>query len=300
MKPTSKILVITLITTALFGCGEDMDTEQDYNNSLTMPPVEDDLVYSIPDADIPFEIYPDDQPASSFYTGLEKLDTTPLDWGPGGPVDQINRSVGALSYQEKYAQHNALFLAEEESVIYLTFDEGYDFGLTTSVLDTLLEKQVKATFFITYDFAKQAPDTVQRMINEGHVVGNHSYTHVHYATIAPQEMGADLIKMHDYVKNQFDYDMEYFRFPAGNFSEQALSVINQHGYKSVFWSFAYKDWITDQQPDPTESLEKLLNALCPGNIYLLHSVSSTNDKILGDFIDGAVSQGYTFGDPSNL
>ena len=108
------------------------------------------------------------------------------------------------------------------------------------------------------------------------------------------------MKLHDLVKEQFGYEMKYFRFPSGNFNEQTLAVVQSMGYKSVFWSFAYKDWLTDSQPDPASSREKIVAAACTGNIYLLHAVSSTNAQILGEVIDGVEAAGYTWGDPATL
>lgn len=100
---------------------------------------------------------------------------------------------------------------------------------------------------------------------------------------------------HAYVKENFDYEMRLFRYPAGKFSEQSLALVNNCNYTSVFWSFAYLDYDVNNQPDTKESLQKLKDKLHPGAIYLLHAESETNAKILGDFIDAASGQGYTFG-----
>ena len=236
-------------------------------------------------------------------TDFEEIGTLPaksLDWGPGGPRDEKNRSQGALLYNEKYGGYNAVFLAGDEPVVYMTFDEGYEYGLTPQFLDVLKEKGVKGLFFVTRDFVKAEPELVQRMIDEGHVVGNHSWSHKNYSTLTPKEAAEDMMKLHDLVKEQFGYEMKYFRFPSGNFNEQTLAVVQSMGYKSVFWSFAYKDWLTDDQPDPASSADKIVAAACPGNIYLLHAVSSTNAQILGDVIDRIEAAGYTWGDPGTI
>lgn len=234
------------------------------------------------------------------WSEVSALSSKSLDWGPGGPVDSQNRSQGALSYEGKYGKYGARFIGPEQKTVYLTFDEGYEYGLTGSVLDTLKEKGVKATFFITYDFANRSGELVRRMIDEGHIVGNHSYSHKNYSTLTPKQMADDLMKMHDFIKETFDYEMCYFRFPSGNFNEQGLAVVQKMGYKTLFWSFAYKDWIVDSQPEPSESLKRVVEAVCPGNIYLLHAVSATNNTILGDVIDRIRELGYEWGDPATL
>ena len=144
------------------------------------------------------------------------------------------------------------------------------------------------------------PELVQRMIDEGHVVGNHSWKHPNYSGLSVEEAEQDLMKLHDYVKENFNYTMRYFRFPAGNFSERALAEVQQLGYKSLFWSFAYKDWLTDDQPDEAESLQKIVDSACPGMVYLLHAVSKTNANVLADVIDGVAVKGFTWGDPSKI
>ena len=228
------------------------------------------------------------------------LSSQSLDWGPGGPVDEKNRSQGAILYNEKYGGYDALFLAADEPVVYMTFDEGYEYGLTPTFLSILKEKDVKGLFFVTYDFAARQPELVQQIIDEGHVLGNHSWSHKNYSTLTPKEAAEDLMKLHDYIKENFGYEMKYFRFPSGNFNEQTLAVVQSMGYKSVFWSFAYKDWLTDDQPEPAASADRIVNAACPGNIYLLHAVSQTNADILPEVIDRIRDAGYTWGDPTEL
>lgn len=227
---------------------------------------------------------------------LKTIDNTSRGWGQGTNFDEKNRPKGALNAQNTYGDYDALYIAEENPAIYLTIDEGYENGYTAKILDVLKEKNCPAVFFVTMDYVKQNPDLIRRMIKEGHVVGNHSVTHPS-AGLPSQSIDTqaeELMALHRYVKETFDYDMYLFRYPAGIHSDQSLALVQQLGYKSVFWSFAYRDWITDDQPDPAAALQQVTNRLHPGAIYLLHAVSSTNTQIMGDFIDHARAQGYTF------
>ncbi len=176
----------------------------------------------------------------------------------------------------------------------LTFDEGYENGYTAQILDTLKEKQVSAVFFCTLDYIEGNPELVQRMIDEGHVVANHSASHASTPTLSSAEVAQEIQQVHQVVQEQFGYTMTLFRNPEGSFCERDLAIAQALGYESVFWSFAYVDWVVDDQPDPEESLTRLVEAIHPGAIYLLHPVSSTNATILGDFIDQAREQGYEF------
>lgn len=238
-------------------------------------------------------------PVTGIYdkTALAAFDNTSHGWGQGVQFDDKNRPRGAANAQATYGQYNAWFLAEESPLIYLTLDEGYENGYTAKILDILKEKQCPAVFFVTMDYVKKNPTLIRRMIDEGHVVGNHSVTHPAKGlpSQALDTQAEELMALHRYVQEQFDYDMYLFRYPAGIYSTQSLALVQQLGYRSVFWSFAYRDWVADDQPEPKAALQKVTQKLHPGAIYLLHAVSATNTQIMGDFIDQARAQGYAFG-----
>ena len=218
-------------------------------------------------------------------------------WGQGVNFNSLNQPSASLNYQKKYGSLQADFIgSSNKKVIWLTMDQGYENGYTSKILDVLKEKNCKVVFYITGSYAQKNPDLIKRMINEGHVIGNHSWSHPSggMPSLSIEEQMADITKLHEYVQENYHYEMTLFRFPAGIFSEQSLAVTKYLGYRSQFWSLAYKDWDTSSQPDPEESLDKLIERLHPGAIYLLHAVSSTNTEILGDFIDAARAEGYTF------
>ena len=106
--------------------------------------------------------------------------------------------------------------------------------------------------------------------------------------------------MHDYIKEKYGYEMFLFRPPMGEYSERSLAVAQSLGYQTMNWSFAYKDWVVDDQPDPAAALEKILNSAHPGGIYLLHTVSETHSLIIGDVIEGFEAKGFEIGDPNDL
>lgn len=207
----------------------------------------------------------------------------------GNPKATINNEITAL-----ISDKNVLWqIPTENKVVYLTFDEGYEYNNNTSqILDTLRDKGVKATFFITGSYLDNNPDLVNRMVEEGHLVGNH--TILHYRAAPTLESNQQTYIDDVVALNQKDSRISMFhRPPEGGYSERSLALLNSLGYKTVFWSFAYKDWLTDNQPDPKEALELILNNIHPGSILLLHPVSNTNTQILGEVIDGIRGQGYS-------
>ncbi len=183
----------------------------------------------------------------------------------------------------------------EEKIIYLTFDEGYENGYTSTILDTLKEKNVTATFFVTMPYVKQQPELVKRMIEEGHIVGNHTVNHPSMPSITDDEkLKKEIMDLHDYVKENFNYEMTYLRPPKGEYSERTVKLALDLGYRTVLWSAAYDDWDTKKQDRLDYARGMILNYLHPGEVMLLHAVSKDNDALLGEVIDEARNRGYTF------
>ncbi len=224
---------------------------------------------------------------------LSGYDTNSITWGPGNITDHA-RPIDPTNLQQKYGKLGGKWLLEDGKNVCLTFDEGYENGYTAQILDTLKEKNVKAFFFCTYDYVEDNPELVQRMINEGHIVGNHTYRHYNLTEKDIETASDEITILHDYVAQQFGYEMTYFRFPEGAFSEQTLALAKDLGYETLFWSFAYADWDTSAPPDPESAYEKITSSTHNGAIILLHAVCSSNAEILGRVIDNIREQGYTF------
>ncbi len=201
-------------------------------------------------------------------------------------------SVDNQKYYEKY---NAFCLdTSGQKVIYLTFDCGYENGCTGKILDTLKKKNIKAAFFMTLSNVKSNPKLVARMINEGHIVGNHSASHPNFSEISRTRMAEEIQKLDNYLRTKFGYSSPYFRFPEGACSDSALDLVNSIGFKSVFWSTAYNDWDINNPKGADYAFETVTSRLHSGCVLLLHSVSTDNADALGRIIDYAKAQGYEF------
>lgn len=186
---------------------------------------------------------------------------------------------------------------QRSSTVYLTFDEGYENGQTPQILDTLKDKNVKAVFFVTYPYVKSNPDLINRMVDEGHIVASHSKNHPSMPTTTSDvdKFNEEFKAVEEEFKSITNKDLtKYFRPPMGCYSEKSLAMTQELGYKTVFWSFAYEDWDPEKQPEPEYAKNKILDNLHDGSILLLHAVSQTNADILGDVIDSAIKEGYSF------
>ena len=178
--------------------------------------------------------------------------------------------------------------------IYLTFDEGYEAGYTSGILETLKQNDVKATFFITAHYLNTQPELVQQMLEEGHIVGNHTVNHKSMPTLSKEKMTTEIMDLHKAIYEKFQYEMKYLRPPMGEFSENSLSIIKGLGYKTTMWSFAYDDWDEEKQGREEYGKNKILENIHNGAIILLHANSKDNCNILDSVIKEIKEMGYEF------
>lgn len=200
-------------------------------------------------------------------------------------------------------QYNAYFCGNSENKkIYLTFDCGYENGYTPAILDALEKHNVKAAFFVVGNYLETSPDLVKRMVEEGHIVGNHTYHHPDMSQISdPASFQEEITSLEKKYQEITGLEMQkFYRPPQGKYSESNLKMAQELGYQTVFWSLAYVDWYVDQQPTQEEAYAKLLPRIHPGAVVLLHSTSKTNAEILDDLLTKWEQEGYTFGTLNEL
>ena len=211
--------------------------------------------------------------------GFQKTDD-----GPRFSEDQIRQMA---DYHCIYKEDS------DEKNIYLTFDEGYENGYTSIILDTLREKGVPAAFFVTAPYVKGNPDLIKRMAKEGHIIGNHTVNHPSLPSVKDIEtLQKELFELDRLVYGICSQKICFLRPPKGEYSERTLAITNDLGYTNVFWSQAYVDWndnVSDQ-----EALSKITKNLHNGCVLLLHAVSKGNADALKDVIEYAQKEGYTF------
>lgn len=227
-------------------------------------------------------------------TNSQTISNKKIGWGIKRADDHKQPDLGSQNRKilEKY---NGIAMgSDEKKYIYLTFDEGYEAGYTSKILETLKNNNVKATFFLTAHYINTQEELVKKMINEGHIIGNHTVNHKSMPDLSEEEIKKEVMELHKTINEKFNYEMKYLRPPKGEFSERTLELTNSYGYKTVMWSFAYEDWNEDKQPDEEAAKSKILNNLHNGEIMLLHGNSKTNTNILEDIIKKARNEGYEF------
>ncbi len=187
--------------------------------------------------------------------------------------------------------------------VYITMDCGYDYnGNTEKILNIAKEKDFKITFFLTGAMFEtdKLKALVLRMSNEGHLVGNHTWIHPSLPNMLNEKGAAAVNEQLDKIEAAYKTltgkeISRYMRPPMGEYSGATMKLIQGRGYKTVFWSFAHRDWETAKQPTVEAAKKSVINGLHNGAVYLLHTVSNTNVEILPWLIDQIRAQGYELG-----
>ena len=231
---------------------------------------------------------------NSIETGANINENTKIEWGIKRNDNHEQPDVGENN-KKILEENNGICMGNnEKKYIYLTFDQGYEAGYTANILDTLKENEVHATFFITGHYLNTQGDLVKRMLEEGHLVGNHTINHPSITDLTEEEIKKEVMGLHQSLYEKFAYEMLFFRPPKGEFSQRTIKTINELGYKTVMWSFAYADWDESNQPNKQEAKEKIVSNVHNGEIMLLHATSKTNSEILSDVIQEIKQMGYEF------
>lgn len=228
------------------------------------------------------------------FTRCNSLDNKGSGWG----FKKIKGSEPDIfeSTKELFKKYDTYYMDQSKpKAVYLTFDEGYENGYTQSILDTLKKCSAPAAFFVTGPYLKEQTELVRRMIDEGHIVGNHTVHHPNLPKLSSAEkMSEELTALNDMSEELYGYTMRYMRPPEGEYSERLLAAAQGLGYKTIFWSFAYKDWDPKTQRGADYAYEQTTPYLHDGAIILLHAVSKDNAGALENIITYAREKGYEF------
>ena len=233
----------------------------------------------------------------------QNYDNTKLAWwfrrdmnhGPSGCDDTID----IAEYDGYYLDSDAS--SQNEKVLYLTFDCGYENGYTGQMLDILKKEDVPACFFVTQTYIRDNVDLVKRMKEEGHQVGNHTIYHICMPDKSYEEIVQEVNGCADYMKEATGYAMDpYLRPPCGEYSARTLAITQDLGFKTIFWSMAYMDFDVNNQPGVDFAIDHFNKYHHSGAIILMHNVSSSNAGALEKVIANLKAEGYRFASLNEL
>ena len=231
---------------------------------------------------------------SAEQTQIENLSNTKIGWGIKRNDNHEQPDLGSKN-KELMEKYNGLCMgSNEKPYIYLTFDLGYEAGYTEKILEVLKKEEVQAVFFITAHYLNTQPELVKRMIDDGHIVGNHTVNHKSMPDCSLDIIKKEVMDLHTAIYEKFGYEMKYIRPPKGEYSERTLAYCNTLNYQTVMWSFAYDDWDEAKQGREEYGKKKILDNVHNGEIMLLHATSKDNCNILEEVIQDIKTMRYEF------
>lgn len=188
----------------------------------------------------------------------------------------------------------------EKKVVALTFDDGPHPIYTPAILDILSEYGVKATFFVIGKNVDEYPELVRRECDEGHEIGNHTYSHSYMNSVGESETVKEIKDCERSVSFAADTELKLVRPPGGICSTRLKQYCESSGYRIVLWSVDTLDW---KRPSPDSIINTVLNNVSQGDIILMHDyvsgVSSTPEA-LKVIIPALIDEGYDFVTVSEL
>lgn len=182
----------------------------------------------------------------------------------------------------------------DEMKIALSFDDGPHPVYTPEVLSVLKKYNIKATFFVIGENANYYPDLVRQINEEGHELGNHTFTHTLSKNINDKVLTYEIIKSHETIKDICGYDVKLFRPPGGIINDKVKETAGELGYKIVLWNIDTRDWAHSSVGSITKNV---LSNTKSGSIVLFHDYIYKNSptvEALEKIIPKLKEQGYTF------
>lgn len=190
-----------------------------------------------------------------------------------------------------------LWDTKNEEVLF-TFDDGPNPGTTEILLDLLKERNIKALFFCLGENIEKHPGLCRRIIEEGHTIGNHTYSHKRINKVSREVINAEIEKTNSLLKDKFNYDVKYFRPPHGRFTLSTKKILHKHNLINVMWSLL--TW--DYKGSFNKVQKSIRNYLKNNSIIVLHDSDKTK-LILQDsvnlIVEEAQKRNLKIGDPVN-
>jgi len=194
--------------------------------------------------------------------------------------------------KKTYALRDDILIHGNESLkeVALTFDDGPRPEIAREMLNVLGRYRARSTFFVVGSMVEQHPKLVRRMMNEGHEVANHSYSHPRLHGMNEDDIRAELAKCDRAVLDATGARTNLFRPPGMRYDDTVLRAAQSLGYVTVHWNVAAQDF----KPQPSAQIaRKVLKAVKPGSVVLLHGHPDTL-AALPTILEGLHEKGYRF------
>jgi len=180
----------------------------------------------------------------------------------------------------------------------ITFDCAWGADDIPDILNTLKKENIKATFFLVGQWAEKYPEAVKMIFDDGHDIGNHSYSHFRMGTLNEEKIEEEIIKCSEAIKNLTGSSIDLFRAPYGDYNNTVIRTAKKLGYFTIQWNIDSLDWKPGINKE--EIMSRITKKIQPGSIILFHNDTPQTAKILPEIINTLKGQGYSFEPVSSL
>ena len=184
--------------------------------------------------------------------------------------------------------------------IALTFDDGPHPRYTREILDILDDYGITATFFVVGENVEYYPESFAMLLNSGHEIGNHTYSHPRFNNNQPGGIQEEIGKCHALLKDKFGYEATLFRPPEGRLNESVKTASTEWDYKIILWNVDTLDW---KHTPPQQIADHVVSGVRSGDIILMHdyiSYNSPTPAALRIIIPRLLAHGFQFVTVSEL
>lgn len=254
--------------------------------SIVTSKQESDLLMTIQSSAEKYEVQPQDARIDTIWKAVP---------GYNGLVVDVEASYEAMKEQGKFDAKQLVFRQvspkrhltdltpaplyrahPDKPVVSLLINVAWGNEYLQDMLTVLKKHHVKATFFLEGRWTKNNPELAKMIAEEGHEIGNHSYTHPNMQTLSTQATQEELRKTNEIIEAVTGKKIQWFAPPSGSFRDETITLAAKQGMGTVMWSVDTIDW---QKPSPEVLIERVLSKLHPGAFILMHPTESTAQSL---------------------
>lgn len=196
------------------------------------------------------------------------------------PVFQAERKIPIYSVEKN------------EKVISITFDCAWGADDIPQILETLRDRNIKASFFVLGQWAEKYPDKIKLIAEDGHDLANHSYSHLRMGSISESKIREEIISCEKVLKDLSIEKVDLFRPPYGDYNNKVIEIADELGYYTIQWDVDSLDWKPDIGRE--EIKNRIYSKVGPGSILLFHNDTKHTADLLPELLDGLKGMGYNF------
>lgn len=173
--------------------------------------------------------------------------------------------------------------------IAITLDGMWGAEYTEDILQVLHEHDVEITFFFGGNWLEDYPELAKKIAEEGHEIGNHTYSHPHLNSLSKSEIEEELIRNQKLIESLVGRQPKVFRPPFGEYSNKVINVAKELGFQTIQWSIDSLDW---KDPGNEVIVNRVLDKVSPGDIILMHNNAADIVEALEVLVPKLKEKGY--------